>query len=88
MAALRGRQRAQIVRRLVEARRALNLPASTLSERAGLSDAYVKHVESGRIQDPATGCMLAIAKALGVSVGWLLAGERACSRSSGPRRAA
>lgn len=65
----------EISKRILRARTALGLSARGLSLAAGLSDGFVAQIERGTIKNPGVNVIVALAKALGVDVGWLLTGE-------------
>lgn len=66
--------RSMVSIRLQTARESRGLGQAELSLAAGLSHAYVAHVESGRIQDPSVATVEKIALALGVCPAWLAFG--------------
>lgn len=45
---------------------------SALAEKAGRSNAYISHLESGRITDPSANALKQIAEALGTDVASLM----------------
>jgi transcriptional regulator with XRE-family HTH domain len=63
--------------RLRLAREALGLSARELSLAAGLSSAYVGHMERGHRELPSIACVAQLAAALHVTPGWLAFGESA-----------
>lgn len=62
--------------RIVEARRAADLTSSELARRMGIRHATLKAWEQGR-SGPRTNRLVTLAGILGVSPGWLLAGQGA-----------
>lgn len=61
--------------RLQQARNARGLSARALSLSSGLTDSVVGQIERGEIRSPRSDVVVALAKALDVDAGWLLAGE-------------
>ncbi len=62
--------------RLKWAREKQHIPCTTLDEKAGLSTGHVALIESGVREHPSTETASKIAKALGVSVAWLIDGGK------------
>jgi transcriptional regulator with XRE-family HTH domain len=65
-----------IAERIAWARLKSGLACSSLDEMAGLSVGHVAKIESGARGAPSAETVSAIAKALGVPVGWLIDGGR------------
>lgn len=61
--------------RLQWARAASGLSSRGLARAAGLSQRHIGFLESGERDNPELRTLVAIAKALGVPLGWLAAGE-------------
>jgi transcriptional regulator with XRE-family HTH domain len=64
-----------LAERLHEARKLAGISALELGALAGLSGGYVGHIESGRRKNPGSGPLDGIARALGVSLEWLIRGK-------------
>lgn len=67
--------RSTLAGRATEARQAKGLTQRELARGADMSQQTVGSIESGRSNTPQAKTLLAIAKVLGVSPGWLLFGE-------------
>ena len=74
-------------RRLALARAGAAVSARELSSLAGMSPSMVGHIESGRVQTVGSDHVVALARVLGVSIGWLAAGQGA-EPSAEPMRCA
>jgi len=61
-----------VSRRVQRKRRALGLTQEELARHMGVRQSMVSHVESGKSRDLETKTLIAFAKALGVSIDWLV----------------
>lgn len=69
-----ARGAAGFCKRLASARSEAGVTQRELAKRAGLSGAYVAHIETGRIAEPSIYTVQALARALGVRPEWLAFG--------------
>ena len=68
-----------LAERVLRTRTACGLSQNEAAERAGLSNAYLSHLERGLINSPSVATLAKLAKGLCVSPGWLLDGSGAPS---------
>jgi len=61
--------------RLREARTLAGVKSRELDRLAGLSECHTQHIETGRRPNPETATIAPLARVLGVSLDWLIAGN-------------
>lgn len=64
----------EFAERLRSTRELGEVPAYELAKLAGLSAAYVGHLERGRVKKPGMDAVASLARVLGVSIDYLVAG--------------